>query len=171
MSQRYEVAIYETQALARRVAAVTAPILAEHRRFERAMAELAEPIRSATVAAKLSLSLPAVDFGGGRLIPSAPVVRRQSKAARIVDCALQRLRDRRHRDSDVRHGVELIVNLPNGELLQVGKMSATEDGLIRVIGADIAGCDRERFIAPEAIQYEIVTIKFPPPGADLTLVE
>ena len=168
---RYQDTVQKTQAIARRVAAVTAPILAEHRRFERAMAELAEPIRSAVVATNLSLSLPAVGFGGGRLMPNAPIVRVASKAARIVESALQRLRDRRHRDSDVRHGVELLVNLPNGEFLQVGKMSATEDGLIRVVGSDMDGLFRERFIAPEVIQYEIVTMKLPPPGAKLTLVE
>ena len=67
------------------------------------------------------------------------------------------------RNDDMRHQVELIISLPNGEFLRVRKPSATEDGLIRVIGVDIKGVLHERFIAPEVIQCEVATVRLPPP--------
>jgi hypothetical protein len=171
LANRIQERVRETQAMTKRVEAIAAPILAERRHFEQTLAELIQPIRTASLTARMSFLRSAVGFGNGPLLPGAPIVRIACKATRIVDCAKERLRDRRSRDSDVRHRVELIVNLPNGEFVQVSKMSSTEDGLIRVIGADVDGFLRERFLSPEVIQYEIVTVKIPPLGAQLTVVE
>jgi hypothetical protein len=171
LSNRIRESVRETQAMMKRVEAITEPILVERRHFEQTLAELIQPIRAASLTARMSFPRSAVVFGNGPLRPGAPMVRVACKATRIVDCATERLRDRRRRDGDVRHRVELIVNLPNGEFLQVSKMSSTEDGLIRVIGADVDGFLRERFLAPEVIQYEIVTMKISRPVAQLTVVE
>jgi hypothetical protein len=157
--------------MAKRFEAISAPILADQRRFERSIAEFMKPIRSAALAKSLSLPLPVLGFGGGPLVPDAPLVCTTSKANRVVECALQRLNDCRRRHADLRHRVELIVSLTTGELLQVSNIAATEDELVRVVGADLDGFRRECFIAPEMIQYEIVTMKMPPPGAKLTVVE
>ena len=132
---------------------------------------MVEPIRDARIAARLTLPLPAAPSCDAPVVPDLPMVRTPSKAAQIVECTLQRLGDRRNRDADRRHRVELVVDLPLGGSAFVTKMSATEDGLIRVCGIDVEGFDRECFFAPEAIQYEIATIKVPPPGAKLTLVD
>jgi hypothetical protein len=156
--------------MAKRFEAISAPILADQRRFERSIAEFMKPIRSAALAKSLSLPLPVLGFGGGPLVPDAPLVCTTTKANRVVECALQRLNDCRRRHADLLHRVELIVSLTNGELLQVSNIAATEDELVRVV-AHFDGFHRECFIAPEAIQYEIVTMKVPPPGAKLTVVE
>lgn len=171
LSNQFQETVRQTRAMAKRFEAITAPILVNQRRLEHSIAESVKSIRSATIAAQLSLPRPQVGFGGGPFVPNAPVVRVASKAARIIECALQRLRERRRRDNDIRHRVELIVSLPNGEFLQASKLSATEDGIIRVVGVDIEGFLRECFISPEVIQYEIVTVRLPPPGAQMTVVK
>ena len=171
LSDRFDEVIRKSQVMANRSDAITAPIVAEQRRLERSIAEIAKPIHVAAVAAQAPFPRPPARFGGGPPPPSAPLVRATSKAARIVNFALQRLRDRRRRDADARHRVELIVDLPLGGTAIVTEISATEDGLIRVCGIDVEEIARECFIAPEAIQYEIAVVTMPPPGAQLTVVE
>lgn len=168
MSSRVQEIVIESQAIAKRFEAITAPIVAERLHLAQSIPDLTIPIREASLAAQRSIPSATV---GRPLLRGAPLVRITSKASRIVNCALQRLADRQHRDADLRHRVELIVHLPNGEYIRVMKIAAKDDGLIQIIGEDIDGYARERFIAPESFQYEIVKMTVPPPDRKLTLVE
>lgn len=171
LSSRLQHTITETQAIANRFDAIAAPIFAQRRRLEQTAAALAKPARNATIAASVARPLPDIDFRSGYVPPRGPNVRFASKAARIVKCALTRLRDRRRRYADLRHRVELIVSLPIGGTAIVTDISVTEDGLIRVCGTDVEEIARECFIAPEAIQYEIAVFVIQPPRTPLTVVE
>ncbi len=171
VSSRVQGIVIESQAIAKRFEAITTPIVAERLHLARSIANLTIPIREAALAAQRSIPSAAVGFGDRPLLHDAPLVRIASKASRIVKCALHRLTDRRHRDADLRHRVELIVHLPNGEYIRVMKIAAKDDGLIQIVGKDIDGYARERFIAPESFQYEIVKMTVPPPDRKLTLVE
>jgi hypothetical protein len=49
-------------------------------------------------------------------------------------------------------------------------ISATDDGMIRVIGVDIEGITRYVFISPDSMEYEIGTMTLSAPGATLSIV-